>query len=220
LDDEFVCRRRGTIAVKGKGEMETWYLVVRRDRGPLYHPAVLDERLELAADADERTILTCFLDFHRSALMRTCAGLSDEQLRTRAVPSSNLTLLGLVRHLAGVERWYFQGVIAGRFPGSLYTATDDDDEDFNDLESATGASAFAIWRAEVEESRRITAERPLDHVGRVPIDPAAEAGGSADPSAGREYSLRWVLNHMIDEYARHNGHADLIREAIDGKTGE
>jgi hypothetical protein len=111
-------------------------------------------------------------------------------------------------------------VIAARFPGSLYNATGDVDEDFNDLGSATGESALAIWRAEVEESRRITAGLPLEHVGRVPVDPVAEAAGTLHPTAGRRYSLRWVLNHMIDEYARHNGHADLIREAIDGQAGE
>jgi uncharacterized damage-inducible protein DinB len=181
---------------------------------------VRDDRLELPATVDERTLLTCFLDWHREALVRTCAGLSDEQLRRHAVPSSNLTLLGLVRHLAGVERWYFQAVIGGNFPGSLYTATEDDDEDFNDLRSATGATAFAVWRAEVEQSRRITAEHPLDALGTVPVDPVAVAAGTSHPSAGRQYSLRWVLTHMIDEYARHNGHADLIREAIDGQTGE
>ncbi|MGI5151275.1 DinB family protein [Plantactinospora sp. CA-294935] len=166
-----------------------------------------DDRFQLPADADERTVLTCFLDWHREALVRTCAGLSDEQFRRRAVPSSDLTLLGLVRHLAGVERWYFQAVVAGNFPGSLYTATDDDDEDFNDLDSATGESAFAIWRAEVAQSRRIAAERPLGALGTHPV-------------TGQALSLRWVLNHMIDEYARHNGHADLIREAIDGQVGE
>jgi uncharacterized damage-inducible protein DinB len=181
---------------------------------------VLDERLELSATVDERTLLTCFLDWHRQALVRTCEGLSDEQLRLRAVPSSNLTLLGLVRHLAGVERWYFQAVIAGDFPGSLFTATNDEDEDFNDLDAATGDSAFAIWRAEIEQSRRIAAERPLDALGTVPVDPVAVASGTSHPSAGRQYSLRWVLTHMIDEYARHNGHADMIREAIDGHTGE
>jgi hypothetical protein len=182
--------------------------------------SVIDERLELPASADERTVLTCFLDFHRQALMRTCAGLSDEQLRMHAVPSSTLTLLGLVRHLAGVERWYFRAVIANDFPGSLYTATDDDDEDFNDLDSATGESTFAVWRAEVEYARRVTDEHPLDDTGTFPLDPLAAASGTSHPSAGRQYSLRWVLNHMIDEYARHNGHADLLREAIDGESGE
>jgi Protein of unknown function (DUF664) len=181
---------------------------------------VIDPRLDLPATVDERTLLICFLDFHREALVRTCAGLTDDQLRRRAVPSSNLTLLGLVRHLAGVERWYFQAVIGGDFPGSLYTATDDDDEDFNDLEAATSESTFGIWNSEVETSRRITSERSLDAVGTVPLDPVAVAAGTSHQSAGHQYSLRWVLNHMIDEYARHNGHADIIREAIDGESGE
>ncbi|RKN43839.1 DinB family protein [Streptomyces hoynatensis] len=173
---------------------------------------MIDERLGLPPDADERTTLTCFLDFQRNALVRTCAGLTDEQLRLRAAPPSGLSLLGLVRHLAGVERWYFQAVMAGTWPGGLYTRTDDPDEDFNDIENATGAAAFATWRAEVAASRAITAERPLDAIGAVPE--------WADERAGRRYSLRWVLTHMIDEYARHNGHADLIREAIDGQVGE
>ncbi len=168
---------------------------------------MIDDRFELSGDADERTVLTTFLDFHRQVLVRKCAGLTDDQLRLRAVQSSNLSLLGLVRHLAGVERWYFQRIIAGESPGPLYTATDDDDEDFNDLDAATGESTIAVWRNEVEQSRRITAERPLEAVG-------------THPQTGRQHSLRWVLNHMIDEYARHNGHADLIREAIDGETGE
>ncbi|MFY1692768.1 DinB family protein [Plantactinospora sp. WMMB782] len=166
-----------------------------------------DDRFQLPADADERTLLTCFLDWHRNALVRTCAGLPDEQLRRRAVPTSDLTLLGLVRHLAGVERWYFQGGIAENYPGSLYTATDDPKGDFNDIDSATGEESFAIWRAEVETSRRITAGRPLEALSTHSI-------------TGQSLSLRWVLNHMIDEYARHNGHADLIREAIDGQVGE
>ncbi|MFC7544881.1 DinB family protein [Plantactinospora sp. GCM10030261] len=167
----------------------------------------MDERVELPPTVDERTLLTCFLDFHRAALLRNCAELTDEQLRRRPVPSSRLSLIGLVRHLATVERWYFQAVIADEFPGDLFTETDDREEDFNHVDSATGEETFAIWRGEVERSRRITAERPLEAVGR-----------SSD--TGREHSLRWVLNHMIDEYARHNGHADILREAIDGRTGE
>jgi uncharacterized damage-inducible protein DinB len=166
----------------------------------------------LPPTADDRAVLNAFLEWHRGALMRKCADLTDEQLRLHSVPTSNLTLIGLVRHMAGVERWYFQAVVDGRFPGSLYTATDDFDEDFNDIASATGEETFAVWRAEVETSRRIAAERPLETVSRAPIN-------SSDTS-GREYTLKWVLTHMIDEYARHNGHADLIREAIDGQVGE
>ncbi|HEX9338584.1 MAG TPA: DinB family protein [Pseudonocardiaceae bacterium] len=168
---------------------------------------MIDDRFELAPDAGERALLTCFLDWHRDVLLRKCTGLTDEQLRGRAVPTSNLTLLGLLRHMAGVERWYFQAVIAGDFPGSLYTATDDPDEDFNNVDAATGDATIDIWRAEVEASRRIAAEHSLDDTG-------------THPTRGRRYSLRWVFQHMIDEYARHNGHADLIREAIDGETGE
>ncbi|WP_200209624.1 DinB family protein [Micromonospora coerulea] len=168
---------------------------------------MIDERFELSPATNERTLLDTFLDYQRRALVRKCAGVTDEQLRRRPVPSSDLSLIGLVRHLAAVERWYFQAVIDGNFPGSLFTRTDDRDEEFNDIEQATGAGTFAIWRAEVEASRRIAADRPLEAVGR-------------SPATGQEHSLRWVLNHMIDEYARHLGHADIIREAIDGQTGE
>ena len=182
--------------------------------------SVIDQRLVLPPTADERTLLTCFLDFQRDALDRKCAGLTDEQLRLRPVPSSNVSLLGLVRHLAGVERWYFQSVIEGSSPGGLYTATDDFDEDFNDLDSATGAVAIATWRAEVEQSRLICDRLPLEAIGTVPLDPVAVAEGTSHPTDGRQYTLRWVLVHMIDEYARHLGHADIIREAIDGEVGE
>jgi hypothetical protein len=168
---------------------------------------MLDGRFELDAKADERTLLTTFLDYHRDTLTRKCAGLSDEQLRLHAVPSSNLTLIGLIRHLAMIEQWYLQVIIAGERPPALFTATDDEDEDFNDIADATGEATFALWRAQVEHSRRVVADHPLDAVG-------------VRPTTGREHSLRWVLHHMIDEYARHNGHADLIREAIDGEAGE
>ncbi|MDT0345479.1 DinB family protein [Streptomyces litchfieldiae] len=166
-----------------------------------------DSRFELATTADERTLLLTFLDWHRETLLRKCSGLTDEQLRLRAVPTSGLTLMGLMRHLAGVERWYFQVIVAGEEPAELFTATDDDDEDFNDIGSATGEATVALWREQVEHSRRVVAEHPLDAVG-------------FNPSRRKRQSLRWVLNHMIDEYARHNGHADLLREAIDGATGE
>ena len=165
----------------------------------------VDERFELAADADEREILVGFLEFQRRALVRKCEGLTDEQLRSRPVPSSNISLIGLVRHLATVERWYFQAVIAGDFPGSLFNH--DSDEAFNAVDTATRAETFAIWTAEVESARGIVASRPLEAVGTVP------------PTRQR-LSLRWVITHMIDEYARHLGHADIVREAIDGRSGE
>ncbi|MFC0003408.1 DinB family protein [Micromonospora siamensis] len=166
-----------------------------------------DSRMALPSTVDERTMLRTFLDFQREALVRKCAGLTDGQLRARPVPSSTLSLLGLVRHLATVERWYFQAVLAGDRPGDLYDLTDDFDAPFNDIADATGAETFVQWRAEVAASRRIEDERSLDAVGRT-------------PGTGSERSLRWVLIHMVDEYARHLGHADILREAIDGRSGE
>ncbi|MGR6321254.1 DinB family protein [Micromonospora soli] len=168
---------------------------------------MIDERFALPPTVDERILLDTFLDHQRDALVRKCAGLTDAQLRLRPVPSSGLSLIGLVRHLATVERWYFQAVIADSFPGDLFDLSAGPDAPFTDVADATGPETFAIWRAEVAVSRRIAAARPLDAIGR-------------SPDAGREHSLRWVLTHMIDEYARHLGHADLIREAIDGETGE
>jgi len=164
-----------------------------------------DERFTLTTEATEREVLTTFIEFQRNALVRKCAGLSDAQLRARAIPSSGVSLIGLVRHLATVERWYFQSVIAGESPGSIYDY--DSDEAFRDVDAATGDATFAIWRAEIEQSRRITDAFDLDAV-------------SAIPTEGLVVTLRWVLVHMIDEYARHLGHADMVREALDGVTGE
>ena len=164
-----------------------------------------DERFTLTTEATERELLTTFLEFHRNALVRKCAGLGDAQLRARAIPSSGVSLIGLVRHLATVERWYFQSVIAGESPGSIYDY--DSDEAFRDVDAATGDATFAIWRAETEQSRRVTDAFDLEAV-------------SAIPTEGLVVTLRWVLVHMIDEYARHLGHADMVREAIDGVTGE
>ena len=122
-----------------------------------------------------------------------------------AIASSGISLVGLVRHLATVERWYFQSVIAGESPGSIYDY--ESDEAFNDVDAATGDDAFRIWRAEIAQSRRVADSLQLDAV-------------SAIPTEGLVVTLRWVLVHMIDEYARHLGHADIVREAIDGVTGE
>ena len=165
---------------------------------------MIDERFELSAAAEERQVLEAFLEFQRNALVRKCADLDDQQFRKRAVRTSQLSLAGLVRHMAGVERWYFQAVIADAFPGALFAPFT---ADFDDVESATRDDTFGTWRAEVEVSRRIAAQRSLDVVGR-------------HPDTGRQHSLRWVFHHMIDEYARHLGHADMMREAIDGQTGE
>ncbi|GLY15608.1 DinB family protein [Kineosporia rhizophila] len=166
-----------------------------------------DSRWELSASTDERALLLGYLDFQREALVRNCAGVADADLRRHPVPSSQLTLLGLLRHLAAVERWYFQVVLADENPPELYTETDDAEEEFVHLATATGPAALATWREQVAHSRRITTGLTLGDTVVHPVN-------------GRTVSLRWVLLHLVDEYARHNGHADLIREAIDGVRGE
>ena len=154
----------------------------------------------LPRNADERTTLDAFLDWQRSVLSRKCQGLSDDELRDRTAPPSNLSLLGLVRHMANVERGWFRRTIAGETVADVY----DGDSDF-DMTHGDSTSAILRWQEECERSRDIAATRPLDFTGRH--------------KSGQEVSLRWVMVHMIEEYSRHNGHADLLRERIDGAVG-
>ncbi|MGH4027387.1 DinB family protein [Actinomycetota bacterium Odt1-20B] len=168
-----------------------------------------DDRVIPPLTADEPAMLMSWLDFHRETLALKCAGLDDEQLRRRAAAPSALTLLGLVQHMAGVERNWFQTVFAGRdvpwvYEGDQYGFTLDPGRSLDD--------ALAVWRREVATAREICAGRSLDDTGRFTEQDAAWVGG-------RDVSLRWILVHLIEEYARHNGHADLLREAIDGTTG-
>ncbi|WP_262281432.1 DinB family protein [Micromonospora sp. MA102] len=159
---------------------------------------------------DERTMLEGWLDYHRDTLLHKCAGLTAEQLRTASVEPSTLTLLGLVRHLADVERWWFRIRAAGQDLPGLYAGDEDPDADLNAVADADPEAAFATFRAEVEAARGAVADLPLDHTfARTRRD-----------GRGDEMNLRWVYVHMIEEYARHNGHADLIRERIDGVTGD
>ncbi|MFF9088486.1 DinB family protein [Streptomyces sp. NPDC014991] len=154
--------------------------------------------------ADERTSLTGFLDYQRETLAMKCSGLTAGQLRQKAVPPSAISLLGLVRHLAEVERWWFRNVINGeQTPG--YWGRRPDVAEF-DVDEADPDEAFDVWNAACARSRDIVGgAESLDVVGR---------------HGDEEFSLRYVLTHMIEEYARHNGHADLLRERIDGTTGE
>ncbi|MFH8370108.1 DinB family protein [Streptomyces sp. NPDC018031] len=154
--------------------------------------------------SDERTMLESWLDFHRATLALKCEGLDDARLRERSAPPSTLSLLGLVRHLAEVERAWFRRVLAGEDVPRIH-GEGKRDGDFDLTEEATGEEAFATWHAEVALAREIAARHSLDDTG--------ERGG-------RQVSLRWIYVHMIEEYARHNGHADLLRERIDGVTGD
>jgi uncharacterized damage-inducible protein DinB len=162
------------------------------------------ERTEPPLATDERTTLDAYLDYHRATLLWKCEGLTDGQLRQRAVPPSTLSLLGLVRHLTQIERGWFREDAANPMP-DIYSTDDRPDADFDDVEQADVPANLAAYRKEVEACRAAVAGLPLDHLikGRT-----------------REYSLRWIYLHMIEEYARHNGHADLIRERIDGATGD
>jgi hypothetical protein len=158
-------------------------------------------------EADELTVLTQFLDYHRATLQLKCAGLSDEQLVRRSVPPSSLSLLGLVRHLSEVERSWFARVLDAQSAGPLYYSNDDPDGDFDNLDSAPVPDVWAAYHAAVAESGRVLAT-------------FAEGSDLARGGNKAPRNLRWVLVHLIEEYARHNGHADLLREQIDGATGE
>jgi uncharacterized damage-inducible protein DinB len=154
--------------------------------------------------AGEREMLESWLDFHRATLLRKSAGLGDEQLRQRACLPSTLSLLGLVRHMTEVEHSWFGRVVGEPGPW-IYATEERPDADFDDLDKADAVENFAAFERECVRSRERAATRQLDDtfVSR----------------RGQTISLRWVYVHMIEEYARHNGHADLIREAIDGTTG-
>ncbi|MGV9211742.1 DinB family protein [Micromonospora sp. RB23] len=159
---------------------------------------------------DERTMLDGWLDYHRQTLLLKCAGLTEEQLRTASVEPSGLTLLGLVRHMAEVERWWFRIRAAGENVSHIYDDSDDPDIDFNGVADADAEADFATFTAEVEAARKAAAGLTLEQTLATP-----RRDGTAETR-----SVRWVYVHMIEEYARHNGHADLIRERIDGVTGE
>jgi uncharacterized damage-inducible protein DinB len=156
--------------------------------------------------AGEREMLRGFLDFHRATLAMKCDGLSDDELRTRSMPPSTLSLLGLVRHMAEVERTWFRRVINGEDVPLVWSA-DGDYQAAYDPTGSTRAEAFAAWEAEVEHSRRI--EREAESLDVVAYNKRWDD----------HVSLRLVMMHMIHEYARHNGHADFLREGIDGVTG-
>jgi hypothetical protein len=166
-------------------------------------------RTEPAFVADEKTMLTGWLDYHRATLMRKCDGLTPEQLVTPSVPPSSLTLLGLVRHLAEVERGWFRLEWAGEDLPYLYCSEDNWDGDLDDVSVDGVDEAFATWQQEVEAARAVVAGAALDDVR-----PRTRR------HVGEPLSLRWVVTHLIEEYARHNGHADLLRERIDGAVGE
>ena len=168
-----------------------------------------DPREQVASGTGEKAVLAGYLDHYRMTLQMKCAGLDAEQLARRSVPPSSMSLLGLVRHLASVEHTWFRRVLGGKpdLP-RLYKLPDDRDLDFNGAvaDAAVVADAWATWDREVAFARDCLAG--LDDLG------------ATLRHHDEDIEVRDVLVHMVEEYARHVGHADLLRECIDGRTGQ
>jgi hypothetical protein len=165
-------------------------------------------RVEPDHIADERRALNQLIDYQRGTLLSKCTGLTATQLKQRAMPPSTLSLLGLVRHMTEVELWWFR-MHANAEDLEFPYDPDQNGADFHDTADADAASDLDAYRREIEAARAAVAGKSLDLV--VP-------SRSHHPERTRD--VRWIYLHMIDEYARHNGHADLLREAIDGTTGD
>jgi uncharacterized damage-inducible protein DinB len=168
-----------------------------------------DPRTDPPTRVDERATVAAFLRWQRDTLALKCSGLDAVDLARRAVDPSSLSLLGLVRHMADVERGWFRRVMAGQDAPPHFSSTGDPDGDFDGAapEPKLVAEAWEVWREEVAFAERLVADAPdLDVTGNHPWR--------------GEVSLRWVLLHMVEEYARHNGHADLLRQRIDGAVGQ
>ncbi|MGZ4672192.1 MAG: DinB family protein [Ilumatobacteraceae bacterium] len=165
---------------------------------------------ELDPAGDEITLLNGFLDYYRTILIRKAEGISEAQARTPIEPS-DLTLLGLIRHMAEVERSWFRRRFSALDAPPLYYGDHDPDGDFHPTDGDTLAEAMSALRAEIEFARNATAGVSLDTL-------APDCPSQRIP--GWQPSLRWILIHMIEEYARHCGHADLLRQRVDGSVGD
>ncbi|MET0802751.1 MAG: DinB family protein [Acidimicrobiales bacterium] len=165
-----------------------------------------EPRVDPAFDLHERAMLDAFLDWYRATVFQKCEGLRAGQLAERSAPPSILSLIGIVRHLAEVERWWFRMVFGGQPElGEIYCTDDNLEADLEAVDADPDAD-LATLRAEIELARAATAGHDLDEFGHDP--------------RGADMNLRWIYVHMIEEYARHVGHMDLLRERIDGATGD
>jgi uncharacterized damage-inducible protein DinB len=185
-------------------------------RTELWAMTELDEhgRAEPPLEADEATMLRAFLDYQRGTLAWKCGGLDADGLQT-TVGASTMTLGGLLKHMALVEDNWFTRCLHGRDIGPPWNAVDwdaDRDWEWNSAVGDTPEQLRQLWHTAVERSRAAVDEALAD-------DGLSQLADRSWPD-GRSPSLRWILCHMIEEYARHNGHADLLREAVDGATGE
>jgi hypothetical protein len=164
-----------------------------------------DRRVNPGLLLGEREMLEAWLEFHRITLTAKSEGLTDRQRKERPVTTSKLSLHGLIRHLAEVERYWFRGVLDGNLEvGRIWADPTVHDSEMYPLSGANWGEDLAAWEAECHASRQAAARHGLDDAGM---------------SGNQPCSLRWIYMHMIEEYARHNGHADVIRELIDGAVG-
>ncbi len=162
-------------------------------------------RTEPAYVLADREMLEAWLDFHRVTLLLKCEGLDDAGRKARPVPTSRLSLHGLVRHMAEVERnWFSRVLLSAPDTPFIWVDPDVEDSELVPLDDADWQADLAAWHAECERSRANAAAKNLDYTGT---------------RRGEPVSLRWIYTHMIEEYARHNGHADLVRELVDGAVG-
>jgi uncharacterized damage-inducible protein DinB len=172
-------------------------------------PAV--DRTESPNVAPERVAAEALLDYFRETLLWKCAGLSAEQLKQRSVPPSSMSLLGLVRHMAEVERVWFRTRVAGENLGPIFCSDSEPDGDFDDVDAADAEADFATYQREVHAARAVLAARDFDDTFALP---------RRDGPGEVTIDVRALVLHMIEEYARHCGHADLIRECVDGAIGD
>jgi uncharacterized damage-inducible protein DinB len=172
-----------------------------------------EPRIDPPLQADERESLTAFLDYQRATMLRKVAGLSQDDLGRAAVPPSALTLAGLIKHLALVEDSWLQEVFLGRplpEPWAGAPLDEDDDWDFHSAPDDEPADLTALYVAAMARSRAVVAA--AESLDQLSVE--------ASRREGTPFSLRWILLHLVEETARHAGHADLLREALDGQTGE
>jgi hypothetical protein len=164
------------------------------------------ERVRPPLVADESTMLVAWLDWHRETLAQEVSGVDPERMREATAAPTTLTPLGLVRHMADNERYWFREVVAGEQVEDYWAPEDDPEADFRGAHPDGPEADVAVWRAAVAESRAVLTGRSMDDL-------------CAKESPAGPGSVRWVVVHMIEEYARHNGHADVLRERLGGVVG-
>ncbi len=171
----------------------------------MWLPQDQDPRMSTTASRGERAVLVEYLEHYRATLEMKCEGLTPAQLGTRSVPPSRMSLLGLVRHFARVEQSWFRRTIEGQDDIERHFQHEDGGFAFDEPTPELIDASFALLREEVAHAREVLA--------RTDLDALVDVGGD-------ECEVRDVVVHMIEEYARHCGHADLLRECLDGRTGQ